>query len=53
MSDFSVFSVVAGLIAEVLFTQFIMLYNGLNIAEYEAYWLINFPLVNDWGAQSD
>jgi len=28
-----------------------MLYNGQNIAEYEAYWLMGFPIINLWGAR--
>ena len=28
----------------------IFLYNGQNIAEYEAYWLMGFPIINLWGA---
>ena len=28
----------------------ILLYDGQNIAEYEAYWLIGFPIINLWGA---
>ena len=27
----------------------ILLYNGQNIAEYEAYWLTGFPIINLWG----
>ena len=42
---FSVFSVMAGWIAEMLF-MLILLCNGQNIAEYEAYWLIGVPIIN-------
>ena len=28
---------------------YILLYNGQNIAEYEAYWLMDFPIINLWG----
>ena len=27
----------------------ILLCNGQNIAEYEAYWLMGFPIINIWG----
>ena len=27
----------------------ILLYNGQNIAEYKAYWLMGFPIINLWG----
>ena len=51
MSKSSVFSVVAGLIIEVLF-MLIMLCNGPKIAEYEAYYIMSFPLINaSWGAR--
>jgi len=45
---FSVFSVMAGWIAEILFMLFllILLCNGQNIAKYEAYWLIGVPIIN-------
>jgi len=36
----------AGWIAEMLF---ILLYNRQNIAEYEAYWFMGFPIINLWG----
>jgi len=26
-----------------------LLCNGQNIAEYEAYWLMGFPIINLWG----
>ena len=29
----------------------ILLCNGQNIAEYEAYWLMDFPIINLWGAR--
>jgi len=41
----------AGLIAEVLF-MLILLCNGQNIAEYEAYWLMGFPIINHQGTHS-
>ena len=53
MSIFSVFSVMAGWIAEMIFMLFfasILLYNRQNIAEYEAYYLMGFPIINLWGA---
>jgi len=28
----------------------ILLYNGQNIAEYKAYWLMGFSIINLWGA---
>ena len=43
----------AGWIAEILFMLFfayIAVYNGQNIAEYEAYWLVGVPIINPWGA---
>ena len=27
---------------------YIALCNGLKISEYETYWLMNFPLINNW-----
>ena len=47
MSIFSVFSVMAGWIAEILFMLLfaILLCNGQNIAEYEAYWVMGRHLV--------
>ena len=48
MSIFSVFSVMAGWIAEMLFMLFFA-YIGQNIAEYEAYWLMGFLIINLWG----
>ena len=44
----SVFSVMAGLIVEILFMLFsiIALCNGLKMSEYGAYWLTGFPLSN-------
>jgi len=53
MSIFSVFSVMAGWIAEILLccSLLILLCNGQNIAEYEAYWLMGFPIINLWGAR--
>jgi len=44
-SIFSVFSVMAGWIAEMLF-MLIFACNGQNIAEYEANWLIGAPIIN-------
>jgi len=29
----------------------ILLCNGQNIAEYESYWLMGFPIINLWGAR--
>ena len=40
----SVFSVMAGLIAEILY----MLCNGLKISEHETYWLMGFPPIKSW-----
>ena len=37
----------AGWIAEMLF----MLLFAQNIAEYEAYWLMGFPIISLWGAR--
>jgi len=28
-----------------------LLCNGQNLAEYEAYWLMGFPIINLWGAR--
>ena len=39
----------AGWIAEMLF-MLILLYNRQNIAEYKAYWLMGFPIINLLGA---
>ena len=41
----------AGWIAEMLFRLLfaILLCNGQNIAEYELYWLMGFPIINLWG----
>ena len=43
----------AGWIAEMLFmlSLLILLCNGQNIAEYEVYWLMGFPIINLWGAR--
>jgi len=38
----------AGWIAEMLP---ILLCNEQNIAEYEVYWLMGFPIINLWGAR--
>jgi len=51
MSKFSVFSLMAGWIAEMLFMLFfaciaVLLCNGQNIAEYEVYWLMGVPAIN-------
>ena len=43
----SVFSVMAGLIVEMLFMLF-SLRNGLKMSEYEACWLTDFPLIIYW-----
>ena len=49
-SIFSVFSVMAGWVAEIPFMLFfgysILLCNGQNIAEYEVYWLMGAPIIN-------
>ena len=44
MSESSVFSAMAEWIAEMLF-MIILLCNGQDIAAYEAYWLMGFPVV--------
>ena len=44
-SIFSVFSVMAGWIAEMPF-MLILLCNEQNIAEYKAYWLMGVPVIN-------
>ena len=44
-SESFVFSVMAVWIAEVLF-MFILLCNRQNIAAYEAYWFMGFPIIN-------
>jgi len=46
-SILSVFSVMAGWIAG----DAILLYNGQKIAEYEAYLLMGFPIINLGGAR--
>ena len=44
---FSIFSVMAEWIAEILFMLFfILLCNGQTIAEYKAYWLMGAPTIN-------
>ena len=50
---FSIFSVKAGWIVAMLFMLLlpILLCNGQNKAEYEAYWLMSFPIINLWGAR--
>jgi len=47
-SIFSVVSVMAGWIAEMLFMLFllILLCNGQNIAKHKAYWFIGVPIIN-------
>ena len=50
--EFSIFSVKAGWIAEMLFMLFfacMLLCNRWNIAEYEAYWLMEIPITNPRG----
>jgi len=44
-SESSIFSVMAGWIAEVLFMLFYA-YAAVNIAVCEAYWLMGFPIIN-------
>jgi len=45
----SVFSVMAGLVVEMLFSVYnITLRNGLKMSEYEVYWLTDFPLMIYW-----
>jgi len=43
----SVFSIMAGLIVEILFMLFSVC-NGLKISEYEVYWLMDFPRIIYW-----
>jgi len=43
----SVFSVMAGLIVEMLVILFFVR-NVLKMSEYEAYWLTDFPLIIYW-----
>ena len=45
--EHSVFSIMAGLIVEMLFMLclFITLHNGLKMSDYEVYWLTDFPLI--------
>ena len=40
--------IMAGWIAEMLFMP-ILLCNGQNIAEYDAYWLMDVTIINLWG----
>jgi len=50
-SIFSIFSVMDGLQRCFSCCSLpILLCNGLNIAEYEAYWLMGFPIINLWGS---
>jgi len=46
MSIFSVFSVMARWIVEMLFFMLFFACNGQNIAEYEAYWLMGVSIIN-------
>jgi len=48
MIEHSIFSVMAGLIVEILlcFSLIITLLDGLKMRECEAYWLMDFPLIN-------
>ena len=50
MIKHSLFFVMAGLILVILSccSLFIMLCNGLKVSEYEAYWLMGFPLIYSW-----
>jgi len=52
MSGFSVISVMAGWIAEMLLccSLLLLLFNGQKISEYEAYWLMGVPIINPWSA---
>ena len=43
----SVFSVMSGLIVEILFMLFFV-HNGLKMSEYKAYWIMGFPLIYSW-----
>ena len=47
MIEHTVFTVMAGLIVGILFMLF-SIYNGLKMSEYKAYWLMGFPLINNW-----
>ena len=51
-SIFSMFSIMAGWLAEIFWccSLLILLCNGQNITEYEAYWLMGVPIINPWGA---
>ena len=49
-SIFSIVSVMPGWIAEMLI-MLLSAYIGQKIAEYEAYWLMGFPIINLWGAR--
>ena len=46
----SVFSLKAGWIA--CCSWLILLCDGQKIATYEAYWFMNFPIINYWGTRS-
>ena len=48
MNIFSIFSVMAGWIAEMLFMLFLA-YIAMNIADYKAYWLMGAPIINPRG----
>ena len=48
MSESSVFPIMVVWI-ERCFSVLMVLYNGQNIAAYEAYWLMGFPLINHLG----
>jgi len=53
-SESSALSVMAGSIAEVLSCcpMLILLCNRQNIAAYEVYWFVDFPIINLWGVRS-
>ena len=44
------FFIATTLTAEVLFKQFVLLYNGLNIVDNEVQWMIPFLDNYNWGA---
>jgi len=46
MIEHSIFSMMTGLIVEIVFMLFSMLLNGVKMNGYETYWLTGFPLIN-------
>ena len=52
MMENSVFSIMAGLIADMLF-MLLSINNAVGWAEYETYWLMDFLLINKLGVRKE